>query len=318
MCALFGFVDNSGIISSKVKQKLLNSLSVSSECRGSDATGISYVKDGYINIFKIPRPAHRLRLHCPPNTIAVSGHTRAFTLGSPKKNYNNHPFKGTVGDTTFSLSHNGIICNIGQLREQFSLKKCQVETDSYVCVQLIEHFGKLDFESLKQMAEAIRGSFTIVLLDNRNNLFIIKGENPIELVYAEDMGLFVYTSTDDILRRALKKCRLSDLRYTKIPIKAGEFLKIAASGEIERSGFNLPTNDPWDYFSRWSFPLMSDSSLHELLELGKIVGVSDIQIQNLIDLGYDISEILELFDNPRLLNNQLDFIELGCNDDFEL
>jgi hypothetical protein len=46
--------------------------------------------------------------------------------------------------------------------------------------------------------------------------------------------------------------------------------------------------------------------------------VSDIQIQNLIDLGYDISEILELFDNPRLLNNQLDFIELGCNDDFEL
>jgi hypothetical protein len=36
MCALFGFVDTSGIISNKVKQRLINSLSISSECRGSE------------------------------------------------------------------------------------------------------------------------------------------------------------------------------------------------------------------------------------------------------------------------------------------
>jgi hypothetical protein len=263
-------------------------------------------------------------LHCPPNTIAVSGHTRAFTLGSPKKNYNNHPFKGTVGNTTFSLSHNGIICNIGQLREQFSLTKCQVETDSYVCVQLIEHFGKLDFESLKQMAEAISGSYTITILDDRNNIFIVRGENPIELIHLEKLGLFVFASTGSILERALKRCKLSHVKFDKIPIKEGKIIKLSAGGEIERSSFSLPFIYPWSSYCSWPLSYNTpksygvNSSLHELLEIAQILNVSTDEVQDALDSGFTVDEILDMLENPKAPNNHLDFIELGCNDDFEL
>jgi glucosamine 6-phosphate synthetase-like amidotransferase/phosphosugar isomerase protein len=57
MCAIFGFVNYGEKINYKKLKKLVRELSIASEVRGTDATGISYVKDGVVKIFKKPKPA---------------------------------------------------------------------------------------------------------------------------------------------------------------------------------------------------------------------------------------------------------------------
>jgi hypothetical protein len=256
--------------------------------------------------------------------IALSGHTRAATSGPASLWWNNHPFKGIAGDTAFSLSHNGIIWNVSQLRKEFSLNQTKIETDSYVCVQLIEHFGRLNFESLKQMAEAISGSYTITVLDDLNNIFIVRGENQIELIHLEKLGLFVFASTGSILERALKRCKLSHVKFDKIPIKEGEIIKLSAGGEIERSSFSLPLIYPWSSYCSWPLsyntlrPYADNASLHELLEIAYILNVSTDEVQDTLDSGFSVDEILEMLESPNAPNNHLDFIDLDCNDDFEL
>lgn len=59
MCAIFGYLDYKGIVGNSVLKRLIKALSVEAEVRGTDATGISYVKDGGIVTFKKPKPAHK-------------------------------------------------------------------------------------------------------------------------------------------------------------------------------------------------------------------------------------------------------------------
>ena len=94
MCALFGWLDYRGIVSDKLLKKLTQALANAAEERGTDASGIAYVKGGKVTIYKRPKPAHKLRFNAPNNTRAVMGHTRMTTQGNEKFNYNNHPFYG--------------------------------------------------------------------------------------------------------------------------------------------------------------------------------------------------------------------------------
>ena len=108
MCAIFGFLNHGNKISNAVLKKLIKALSVCAEVRGTDATGISYVNDRKIVTFKKAKPAHKVKLYFPTETIVVIGHTRFTTQGSEKQNYNNHPFKSEKG---FALAHNGVLYN---------------------------------------------------------------------------------------------------------------------------------------------------------------------------------------------------------------
>ena len=76
MCALFGWLDYKGIVSNKLLKKLTQALANAAEERGTDASGIAYVKNGKMTIFKRPKPAHKLRFNTPSGTKAVMGHTR--------------------------------------------------------------------------------------------------------------------------------------------------------------------------------------------------------------------------------------------------
>ena len=142
MCALFGWLDYKGIVSNKLLKKLTQSLANAAEERGTDASGIAYVKNGKVTIYKRPKPAHKLRFNAPSGTKAVMGHTRMTTQGNEKFNYNNHPFYGHV-DKNFAFAHNGVLYNDKELRVEKHLPKTKIETDSYVAVQLIEQQGKL-------------------------------------------------------------------------------------------------------------------------------------------------------------------------------
>ena len=103
MCALFGFVNYGKTLSKKQLKKLVRDLSVASEVRGTDASGIAYVRNGEIVIYKKPKPAHEVNFYFPSDITVLMGHTRMTTQGNAKFNYNNHPFAGKTADGHFAL-----------------------------------------------------------------------------------------------------------------------------------------------------------------------------------------------------------------------
>ena len=204
MCALFGFLDYGKRVPWKVLQKMVQTLANASEVRGHHAAGIAYNRPDRLSIFKRPKPAHKLHFHVPENTTTVMGHTRLTTQGDQKHNFNNHPFRGFAG-TEFALAHNGVLYNDELLRFQLQLSDTQIETDSYIAVQLIESQKELTFDSMRYAAEKVRGYFTFTLLDRADNLYFIKGESPIYLVHFPSLGLYVYSSTKEIMAAAFKQ-----------------------------------------------------------------------------------------------------------------
>ena len=249
MCALFGWLDYKGIVSNKLLKKLTQSLANAAEERGTDASGIAYVKNGKVTIYKRPKPAHKLRFNAPSGTKAVMGHTRMTTQGNEKFNYNNHPFYGHA-DKNFAVAHNGVLYNDKELRVEKHLPKTKIETDSYVEVQLIEQQGKMNFDALKNMAESVQGSFCFTVLDENNTLYIVKGSNPMCLLHFVGFGLYVYASTESILTKALWKVGLSKLKYEQIFLKEGDMICINKNGELSESSFAMQndfSNVVWQY-----------------------------------------------------------------------
>ena len=144
MCALFGWLDYKGVVSDKLLKKLTQALANAAEERGTDASGIAYVKSGKVTIYKRPKPAHKIRFNAPNGTRAIMGHTRMTTQGNEKFNYNNHPFYGHA-DVNFAFAHNGVLYNDKELKIEKHLPQTKIETDSYIAVQLLEQQNKLDF-----------------------------------------------------------------------------------------------------------------------------------------------------------------------------
>lgn len=254
MCCLFGFVDYGHQLSRKQRSRLLSVLSTACEERGTDATGIAYNAAGKQVIFKRPLPAHLMWYRVPVNATIVMGHTRMTTQGSEKRNENNHPFSGSIGKAQFALAHNGVLYNDKSLRRELKLPDTKIETDSYVAVQLLEKYGKLDFDGLRFMSEELEGSFTISALSDRDELFIAKGNNPIVIHHFPDSQLYVYASTEEILQKALMKTGLPLGRTERVSVHTGELLRIDARGRVNRSLFDdskLYTTfmPPW---TRWS------------------------------------------------------------------
>ena len=309
MCAIFGFIDYKGIIRNTSLKKLIKALSVEAECRGTDATGISYVKDGEMVTFKKARPAHKVKLYFPANTKCVIGHTRMTTQGSEKYNYNNHPFEGKCSRENFSLAHNGVLYNDRDLKTKYNLPATEIETDSHVAVQLLEHFGNVNIESIKKMSELVEGSFVFTILRNDNTLFLVKGCNPLTLYHFPDLGLYAYASTKSILDNALKK---SDFTYKKCEIKVteGEIIEISPNGNISRNTFEVKEK----YHSFWNpYSFSADEFENEelLLEYCGMFGVSEEDVELLLEYGYDADTIEEMLMDTAMLEEALAEIKIG-------
>lgn len=168
MCAIYGFLNYGKKVPHKLLSKIVRELSIAAECRGTDATGISYVNDGKIVTFKKAKPAHKVKLYFPNDTTALIGHNRMTTQGNEKFNYNNHPFEGTTSQHSFALAHNGVLYHDRQLRIEHNLPDTVIETDSYIAVQLLEKSDNVDSTSLKSVAETVHGSFVFTVLRDDN------------------------------------------------------------------------------------------------------------------------------------------------------
>ena len=302
MCCLFGILDYGGMLSRKEKTKILSVLSVACEERGTDATGIAYNTGGSLKVYKRPLPAHLLWFRIFEDTNVVMGHPRMTTQGSERFNANNHPFAGQAGDTTFALAHNGVLSNDKRLRRQHNLPATRIETDSYIAVQLLEASGELSFSSLASMAEKLEGSFTITVMTDDNSLYCVKGDNPFCLYHYDRLGVYIYASTEPILKSALKQLNMKLCKPTKIKVYCGEILKIDAEGRMSRSQFD-DTNIfmGYSHWPRWCNvvpevwePATEQSYIDDLKSVASYYGLWPEDIDEMLADGATPEEIEEL------------------------
>ena len=308
MCAIYGFLDYGKKIPHRVLSKLLKEISIVAECRGTDATGISYVKDNKIVTYKKAKPAHKVKLYFPKDTTALIGHNRMTTQGNEKYNFNNHPFEGKTGNGSFSLAHNGILHNDRDLQKIELLPKTHIETDSYVAVQLLEKCGSVCTNTLKEVSEKLRGTFVLTVLRDDSTLYLVKGDNPITLLHFPKIGLYLYASTTDILYKAMKSARFTE-PFEKIDIDTGDIVKIDSNGNISKNHFHCDEGYSW----RW-YMGMNEERENELYIFAGYYGIDVDDIDLLLEFGYSYDEIEEMFSDRQLFETTMAELRAVCEE----
>ena len=306
MCGLFGFVHYGNKI--KDLSALTNSLAEQSAVRGTDATGIAFCDSKGVKILKESKSAYRLKFKHPDEIFSLIGHTRHSTQGSEKRNYNNHPFHGKCINSKFALAHNGVLSNDKELRRTYKLPSTKIETDSYIAVQLIQSKRKLNFDSIRYMAERTEGSFSYSILDDKDNIWLVKGDSPLSIVHFPKQKIYVYASTDEILYKALVDYPplFSDLKkgeYETIDISEGEILKICPDGTMERNRFEYRYFCGRGWWEYGSFSSVSSGNkkngytnkayIDDLKMFAAYQGYSPDDIDELISGGFTFDEIEE-------------------------
>ena len=308
MCGLFGFIvynKKSGDYT-----KLLNALATESAERGTHATGIAYNKDNNLTIYKRPLPAYKMKFKHIEGVKVITGHTRHATQGDIKNNYNNHPFEGNCNGLDFAMAHNGIIYNDTTLRRAEKLPDSKIKTDSYIYTQLIENEKNIDFDTLAKCTEKLQGYYTFTILDNRDNLYIIKGESPIAILHLTRLKMYVYASTDSILYRAIIDGGLLEEiksgHFETIKATDGDILKISPDGTITRGKFESFDYSDYNYKKWYEYTYIYDDTgeaeyLQDIKQIAGQFGYSDDDIDELIADGFTLDDIEEYLYNGAYL-----------------
>ena len=303
MCCLFGILDLGKTLTVRQRTKTLSILAEACEARGTDATGIAYNTGGKLCIYKRPKAAHKMWFRLPCDSNVIMGHTRMTTKGDERLNYNNHPFYGEVRNTPFALAHNGIIINDDELKKKYHFPKTVIETDSYAAVQLMEQQEDLSLVSLVKIAEELEGTFSLTLLDNGNNVYFVKGNNPICLYYWRERNLYIYASTEEILKNALSRIPYYFGAPEKVKIDEGDILRIDNTGERTVSQFSTQ-NLYYGYYAPYSYYMDSwdiktgdkELTYKEMLQsIAHSFGYSDEDIDDLLASGFTLEDIEAIF-----------------------
>ena len=209
--------------------------------------------------------------------------------------------------TKFALAHNGVLINDKDLKQEYKLSKTKIETDSYVAVQLLEYKEKLNFDGIKFMAENVEGSFSFSVLDNGNNLYLIKGDSPLNILHFPKEKIYIYASTEEILWKALIETDLfidiKDNNYEQIKISDGDILHISPQGKLDYDKFNFIGysgnkyckwwNYGYDAYSTKSDKDYSDVYIEDLKCIAAYQGYSPEDIDTMLESGISPDEIEE-------------------------
>lgn len=152
---------------------------------------------------------------------------------------------------------------------------------------------------------------TITVLDSADNLYIVKGDNPICLYHYPERGLYIYASTEEILKAGLKKLYLNFGKHDKVKLESGDILRIDSNGRQTRSNFDdmglyynynryFPYSHGWDDI--WSAPSKSSTEvldpaekqyLDDMKHIAFHFGYMPEDIDELLLEGYTLDEIEE-------------------------
>ncbi len=246
----------------------------------------------------------------PGKRRVMMGQSRMSTQGSERINANNHPFRGKAGDTSFALAHNGVIYNDVSLRRKLSLPKTLIQTDSYIAVQLLEREGTLDNDSIGRMSEQIEGSYTFSILDRNENLYLVRGSNPLCIKHFPERGLYIYASTETIIQRAQCKLRGKFHKGVDVPIEKGEIVRISHDGEISRSRLTVRESEyPYScahagFITRYGYFHTAHTNrtyITHLKVVAQCYGFDSNEIDNMIMEGFTLTEIEDMIYDARYM-----------------
>ena len=153
------------------------------EYRGYDSAGIATVEDSQgtttISLHKDKGRVDVLKQHSSVGTIGI-GHTRWATHGVPST-VNAHPHLDCTNSIV--VTHNGIIENFREIKENLSGHHFRSQTDSEVIARLIEehHHGGLH-HAVTHVIPMLKGTYGLcVLHKNTRELVVARNGSPIVL-----------------------------------------------------------------------------------------------------------------------------------------
>ena len=210
MCGIFGYAKRQNAQNDnqlEVIKKVLTNLADESVVRGTDSTGISMINPASRRTFKATAPSSEVITDDSwesnildrvdrNNTIAI-GHVRLATHGVVNSR-NAHPFE--IGNVIGA--HNGIIYNYNKLAKKYNKS---IEVDSEII------FESLNLNSKKKALEELEGDFAISWIRDSNRIVHLARESsrPLSVAYWKKAKTLIWASTDEILKKSLKRAGLN-------------------------------------------------------------------------------------------------------------
>ena len=191
---------------------------------------------------------------------------------------------------------------------------------------MIERTGAFDLQAIQQMAEQMEGSFCFTLLDGQDNLYLVKGNNPLVIYHFEKLGFYIYASTEAILQQGLRDAGFIHLPHTEVKISQGDILILQPDGQLVRESFATTKLDCYDSFwfgscrpygySLFSSPVQNKrrknvlygTYLESLIDYAANVGISEDEILYLYENGFEEEEIEALLYSPEILHEYVEAI----------
>ena len=126
------------------------------------------------------------------------------------------------------------------------------------------------------------------------------------LLHFPVLGLYVYASTESIMKKALQKVGLHKFAMERVETDEGDIICIDRSGEITRSEFQ-PKVYRSKYGSWYDYDDSSYYTIHEemLLTYCNCYGVDSSDVELLLEYGYSCDEIEEMLSDHDLLYQAL-------------
>ena len=146
---------------------------------------------------------------------------------------------------------------------------------------------------------SIRGTDATGIAFNYNGLHI---HNPLSILHFPEKKIYVYTSTDDILYKAIVDSMLfEDLKkgsFNEVPIREGEILKINPDGTLEKETFTYSESFGCAWWEYGFCPNHRSSSTdQEYLDILRTMawhyGIEPEEIDVLLAEGFTLEEVEE-------------------------
>ena len=123
------------------------------------------------------------------------------------------------------------------------------------------------------------------------------------LLHFEALGIYIYASTESIMKNALKKVGFHKFDAEKVEVVEGDILKIDENGIVSRAEFEYLTASShfgW-YNSADYYPIHEEL----LLAYCGCYGVDSSDVELLLDYGYTADDVEEMLMDFDLLENTL-------------
>jgi glucosamine 6-phosphate synthetase-like amidotransferase/phosphosugar isomerase protein len=198
MCGIFGYITKRGVGPDLAR---LKAIAVVTQRRGAHAFGLAWLTaDDRIETFKRPGAAtDRLDdLDRCRRAVAIIGHCRYATHGSPQDNGNNHPHRAGRG----WLVHNGVVQNYRALVARHRLA-LETHCDSEVLGLLMARRGGSILQRAVGAASRTDGRLAILGLWRRpTRLLVVRRDNPLHFGETGD-GFYFGSLPEGLPSRAI-------------------------------------------------------------------------------------------------------------------